>query len=165
MLRLGQSKQAPAALPIVSLYVPFWHDVHTPPSGPVYPAWQRHASGAVLATRPCVLEWLAHAVQEALPISSLKVSAKHEEHPCPVNPASHTHLEANVWAVSPCVPELGMHSVQGDEPFSVLNVPASHAVQFAPAWPALHSHRWSPTSFFPIPAKHGTQPELFNDSS
>jgi len=58
-----------ANVPVEALYFPAVHDVHGPPSGPVYPGLQAQAVRATLVVGELELE--GHVVHATLPVVSL----------------------------------------------------------------------------------------------
>ena len=76
LLEAGQSVQS--AEPVNILYLPVAHAVQGPPSGPLYPALQRHDVMSGLPTADMLLA--GQAVQVAEPAIVLNVPATHVVH-------------------------------------------------------------------------------------
>jgi len=134
-----------AALPVASLYVPAPHPVQGPPSPPVYPKEQMHATLPVTdafepdghveqSAVPTVAAYLptGHGEHAAAPMPLVYVPASHAvQRPplaaSPVNPAGHSQR-----MLPPTDTALLGQLLHTAEPVIFLYVPAVHAAQLPP---------------------------------
>ena len=129
----GQSKQS--AGPTISLYLPATHAVHSPPSGPVYPAM--HSQSVTLSLPAAdVASDDGQSKHSALPAVSLYLPAGHAVHwspSLPVYPASHTQSVTLPLAAGDV--EFDGQLEHSALPAVSLYVPAGHAVHSPPSGP------------------------------